>query len=786
MNRKRNILLCLSLCAFGLVGCSNNAGSSSASSSLETIVGEKGDKGDQGEKGEKGDKGDKGDNGIDGSAGQPGKDGKDGSSLLTGTSDPTDSIGNDGDSYINTSTFDYWTKSDGKWTYEGNIKGADGNPGSNGNDGVDGSSFLSDAGKPSSDLGKDGDLYLDLSSGEVWKKNGGEWDETGVNLKGIQGEAGQNGNDGSTILTGEGEPGKDLGKQGDLYLDTSSGDLYKKSSTGWDTVCNIKGKDGNNGNNGSDGRGIKEIKTDDDGNIVVIYTDDTAETIENSAKHTVEFYFDETSSEPLKRVEVKHGFRVDEPSDIAVAGYDINGWNCKEDGGYRWLFSAYQVLGDLKLYANYEAAKYTVTFVDEVSGLSSKTKTVAYKTDYDFSDVFERLGYTCTFKTKDGDDFATIGTYSLTTDITLYASWASTGVSVTSEDTSKGKAAITSIEETTAGTAYKVTATPEKGYKFDGWYNGNDWVSNWSDYSFVATSSSLSLTARFVTEKEWGERYGAIPEIDTANKIVKFGFYPQTVVSDDATLKALENISPNGNLWYCYKQEYYVKAVASPAVSSSSSSSSSEISISTKSEGYQFSDGTAINTGDTYWFKCEKISWRILSSADGSYSLVSEKTLDGSLFDDDSCNYAESNVRGWLSDGFINAAFGFDAEKLLQTVTVDNGVSTTIASTDTYCCGNTQDQIYLPSIKEVLDETVYTDASYRKAIATDYARAIGVDCGTSPDQYSYGAQYWTRSPDGNGADSLSTIGTDGDGYVWCYVNRNKYGVRPCINIKISA
>jgi hypothetical protein len=55
--------------------------------------------------------------------------GADGTSLLNGTTNPTSTLGKNGDTYINTSTWDVYVKSGGNWTKVGNIlgtKGADG------------------------------------------------------------------------------------------------------------------------------------------------------------------------------------------------------------------------------------------------------------------------------------------------------------------------------------------------------------------------------------------------------------------------------------------------------------------------------------------------------------------------------------------------------------------------------------------------------------------------------------------------------------------------------------
>lgn len=84
----------------------------------------------------KGEKGDKGDEGAPG---------KDGTSCFNGSGEPLVTLGSDGDSYIDTDTWNFYVKIEGVWIKKGNIKGENGltpdiNIGENGNwfiDGVD-------------------------------------------------------------------------------------------------------------------------------------------------------------------------------------------------------------------------------------------------------------------------------------------------------------------------------------------------------------------------------------------------------------------------------------------------------------------------------------------------------------------------------------------------------------------------------------------------------------------------------------------------------------------------
>ena len=106
--------------------------------------GDKGDKGDTGAQGEKGDKGDtgaagaQGEKGDKGEQGPKGNAGKDGSSVLLGKGEPSADLGSSGDSYIDTDTFDFYSKTESGWVKNGNLKGQKGDKGETGAQGEKG------------------------------------------------------------------------------------------------------------------------------------------------------------------------------------------------------------------------------------------------------------------------------------------------------------------------------------------------------------------------------------------------------------------------------------------------------------------------------------------------------------------------------------------------------------------------------------------------------------------------------------------------------------------------
>ncbi len=219
----------------------------------------------------KGPKGDNGKDGAVGAAGQNGQNGRDGKDILSGTSDPTSETGKEGDKYVNTTTGDIFVKKNGQWEREGNLKGPkgdkgedgatgaagqngrDGENGQNGQNGRDGKDILSGTSDPTSEIGKEGDKYVNTTTGDIFVKKNGQWEREG-NIKGPKGDKG----DTPTITT---QPGAD-GISTDIIL-TLPG---KEPIT-----VNVK-----NGTNGRDGLNGKSLVVKKEGNETKIYVEDPA------------------------------------------------------------------------------------------------------------------------------------------------------------------------------------------------------------------------------------------------------------------------------------------------------------------------------------------------------------------------------------------------------------------------------------------------------------------------------------------------------------------------------
>ena len=96
--------------------------------------------------------------------------------------------------------------------------------------------------------------------------------------QGNPGTPGQNGRDGKDILNGKVNPNSSIGKNGDKYVNTETGDVYVKNNGSWQKEGNIKGPKGDKGEqgaqgtpgkNGKDGKSLIAVKNGTETKIYV-------------------------------------------------------------------------------------------------------------------------------------------------------------------------------------------------------------------------------------------------------------------------------------------------------------------------------------------------------------------------------------------------------------------------------------------------------------------------------------------------------------------------------------
>jgi hypothetical protein len=143
------------------------------------------------------------------------------------------------------------------------IPGPPGDSSAQGPAGEDGSVIYAGSGAPATSIGKDGDYYLDKSTGNLYgpktanawgtplalrSGSGGTGTQGPQGPSGPQGAQGAKGNPGSQILNGSGAPAAGLGNSGDYYLDKTGYFLYgPKTANGWGTPVLLRGAQGPQG-----------------------------------------------------------------------------------------------------------------------------------------------------------------------------------------------------------------------------------------------------------------------------------------------------------------------------------------------------------------------------------------------------------------------------------------------------------------------------------------------------------------------------------------------------------
>jgi hypothetical protein len=233
----------------------------------------------------------KGPSGSTGATGATGATGSTGATGATGYAPlyivaagvPGGGTGNNGDMYLNSATSDvYGPKAGGVWgAVVCNIRGAIGATGPTGATGATGAQgiqgpigltgstgatgatgatgptgltgyspvYVVAAGAPPAGTGNNGDMYINSATSDVYgPKAGGAWGSVVANIKGATGASGTTGATGSSSVwsSGAGAPAAGLGNNGDMYLNSSTGDVYGPKTAGaWGSVVkNLVGPPG--------------------------------------------------------------------------------------------------------------------------------------------------------------------------------------------------------------------------------------------------------------------------------------------------------------------------------------------------------------------------------------------------------------------------------------------------------------------------------------------------------------------------------------------------------------
>ncbi len=211
---------------------------------------------------------------------------------------------------------------------------------------------------------------------------------------------------------------------------------------------------------------------------------------------------------------------------------------------------------------------------------------------------------------------------------------------------------------------------------------------------------------------------------------------------------------------------------------------------------------TLINEGQTYWFKVEKIKWRIIEitkDANGNNDtalVMPTQVMFRSKFQNstnaennggiDIRDYKASDVRAYMNNTLINQVFTEKERSVILTSWVDNSaknVYLNASSTAASPWADTYDKLYLMSNGE--REAI--NYQYRKLLVSDYQRATGCPMYTTEtfggdSGYTY---WWARGRDSWATSSAAVLcgSPKGEG-AQANVYEYEYGVVPLFRIDL--
>ncbi len=205
-------------------------------------------------------------------------------------------------------------------------------------------------------------------------------------------------------------------------------------------------------------------------------------------------------------------------------------------------------------------------------------------------------------------------------------------------------------------------------------------------------------------------------------------------------------------------------------------------------ESTSYQDDNHYSVNSVYWFKYEPIEWRILEQDAGVAFLAADLILDSQQYYHSSLpvtdgqeihnanNYAESDIRAWLKDCFYETAFTDRQKALIETSSVNNGVTSMAESDAVYACADTKDKVFLLGYREATNSAYFASAAARKLQASDYAKSQGLKTEEGP-------QWWLRSPHGNAGYFAHAVDGDGNAENFINVQNTCCGVVPALRIK---
>ncbi len=267
---------------------------------------------------------------------------------------------------------------------------------------------------------------------------------------------------------------------------------------------------------------------------------------------------------------------------------------------------------------------------------------------------------------------------------------------------------------------------------------------------------------------------------DTDFSYIYFGNYPQSEVTDEATIQAIDSAISQG---------------VGQAAGTAENSEGIDVLV----NGIKYRRISKDDTNNSYgfdkvpnngyrYFKWERIKWRVLQNDGSTLFVIAAKAVDCKEYNEEFVNitWENSTIRSWLNNSFYNTAFSSSEQDAIVMQNVDNPEDVVEGG------NNTNDNIYLLSISEVRNETYgfcsdsSTYSMSRRMKTSDYANARGASSGNEGKCY-----WWLRSRirDREDPEVVDAANVDSSGYAGrsgYSVYFNNGGVCPALHINLSS
>ena len=243
---------------------------------------------------------------------------------------------------------------------------------------------------------------------------------------------------------------------------------------------------------------------------------------------------------------------------------------------------------------------------------------------------------------------------------------------------------------------------------------------------------------------------------------IDYNYYAGTGLWNDGNMKPVENmmlykdIAYNGNKYRAVKINQYRPCLTGRVISSDNTRQ----------------DESGYYTGNTYYFKYEPLTWRVLDPSEGY--VMCNQIIDsqayqnfnyengGECYNSKDCtayasDWVTSSLRRWLNDDFYNAAFNAEEKAQIGISHLEN--KSVNSDSRIYDSDDTYDKIFLISFYDAINSAYgfrsseeYTDTA-RQMKSTDYAQCQGSPAQNSSDvrfsKYNGNSGWRMRSPQGS-------------------------------------